>query len=128
MKDVKIIRAFAEMAGLSEREALKQMPLARLANEKLTCQLRPLYRGSQEELLTMVAASLVNLWYSQAQSTAEPTGNFSGNGYTISKDGQAQVASAMALYNRWRTEAAELLQDDGDFFFAPAGGEIDHEE
>ena len=60
MNDTKIMNAFAEIAGLSQEEALSQMPLARLANCRVTGNLRPSYDGSQEELLTMVAASLMN--------------------------------------------------------------------
>lgn len=120
MNDTKIMNAFAEIAGLSQEEALSQMPLARLANCRVTGNLRPSYDGSQEELLTMVAASLMNLWYSESQASGGPTGTFSGNGYTISRDSGVQTASAEALYNRFRGEAVDILKDDGDFFFSYA--------
>lgn len=120
MNDTKIMNAFAEIAGLSQEEALSQMPLARLANCRVTRNLRSSYDGSQEELLTMVAASLMNLWYSESQASGGPTGTFSGNGYTISRDSGVQTASAEALYNRFRGEAVDLLKDDGDFFFSYA--------
>ena len=120
MNDTKIMNAFAEIAGLSQEEALSQMPLARLANCRVTGNLRPSYDGSQEELLTMVAASLMNLWYSESQASGGPTGTFSGNGYTISRDSGVQTASAEALYNRVRGEAVDILKDDGDFFFSYA--------
>lgn len=125
MNNAKIISAFAQMAGLTQEEALSQMPLARLANSKITANLRPSYDESQEDLLTMVAAALVNLWYSESQASGGPTGTFSGNGYTISRNSEVQVASAQALYDRFRSEAAEWLNDDGDFFFAHAEGTED---
>ena len=105
MNDTKIMNAFAEIAGLSQEEALSQMPLARLANCRVT---------------RMVAASLMNLWYSESQASGGPTGTFSGNGYTISRDSGVQTASAEVLYNRFRGEAVDLLKDDGDFFFSYA--------
>ena len=98
MNEARIIEIFAQMAGISRETALEQTPLAIMAEDKIKGRLREDYDGSNETLLTYVAASLVNLWYSHSRASGSPTGSFSGNGISISSDGQAGVEAAKNLY------------------------------
>lgn len=127
MNEARIIEIFAQMAGISRETALEQTPLAIMAEDKIKGRLREDYDGSNETLLTYVAASLVNLWYSHSRASGSPTGSFSGNGISISSDGQAGVEAAKNLYDRFCTEAADILKDDGDFLFIHAEGDKDEQ-
>ena len=83
MNEARIIEIFAQMAGISRETALEQTPLAIMAEDKIKGRLREDYDGSNETLLTYVAASLVNLWYSHSRASGSPTGSFSGNGIRV---------------------------------------------
>lgn len=70
------------------------------------------------DILTMLCASLVNLWITTQICTNSPTGSFAGNGYKIRKDSRKQIEIAKKFFESWRATAASLLVDEGFSFFS----------
>ncbi|MDE5600290.1 MAG: hypothetical protein K2I60_01595 [Oscillospiraceae bacterium] len=118
MDKTKIMEAFADMAGLNSEEVLKYSSLAILAASQVEAQCKSDVVPSKEPVLVMLCAALVNLWANLASASNDPSGRFSGNGYSITKNSKSQMQTAQALFDRWRIEAAGLLVDEGFAFFA----------
>ncbi len=75
-------------------------------------------KDEKNEILTMLCASLVNLWITAQICANSPTGSFSGNGYKIKKNSKKQLEIAKKLFEGWRATAASLLIDEGFSFFS----------
>lgn len=75
-------------------------------------------RDEKNEILTMLCASLVNLWITTQICANSPSGSFAGNGYKIKKDSKKQLSMAKKLFEGWRATAASLLIDEGFSFFS----------
>lgn len=75
-------------------------------------------KDEKNEILTMLCASLVNLWITAQICANSPTGSFAGNGYKIKKNSKKQLEIAKKLFEGWRATAASLLIDEGFSFFS----------
>lgn len=114
----KVLDVFFDMADISEREKSKYLPMANIAINQVESRCRKDVNEKDIPVLTMLCAAMVNLWISLSQANNYPTGRFSGNGYSISKDSKKQIESANCLFDRWRVEASHLLVDEGFAFFS----------
>ncbi len=75
-------------------------------------------REENNEILTMLCASLVHLWITAQICANSPSGSFAGNGYKIKKNSKKQLEIAKKLFENWRAIAASLLVDEGFSFFS----------
>lgn len=114
----KVLDAFFDMANISEGEKSKYLPIANIAINQVEARCRKDVNEKDIPILTMLCAATINLWTSLSNSSSDPTGRFSGNGYSISKDSKKQIEIANCLFDRWRVEAAHLLIDEGFAFFS----------
>ena len=114
----KVVDAFFDMANISESEKSKYLPMANIAINQVQARCKKNVNEKDIPVLTMLCAAMLNLWTSLSKSNCDPTGRFSGNGYSISKDSKKQVEIANCLFDRWRVEAAHLLVDEGFAFFS----------
>ena len=108
----KVLEAFLLIADLEESEKSKYLPLAKTAITQIEAKCKVKITYENEAILTILCAALVNLWVNMASCSSQPTGSFSGNGYSISKDSKRQIEAARDLFDMWRAEAANLLVDD----------------
>lgn len=114
----KVLAAFCDMANISESEKSKYLYMANIAVNQVQARCKKDTNEKDIAVLTMLCAAMVNLWTSLSKSNSDPTGRFSGNGYSISKDSKKQIEIANCLFDRWRVEAAHLLVDEGFAFFS----------
>ena len=114
----KVLSAFFDMANISEGEKSKYLPMANIAINQVESRCKKDISEKDTPVLIMLCAAMLNLWTSLSKSNNDPTGRFSGNGYSISKDSKKQVEIANCLFDRWRVEAAHLLIDEGFAFFS----------
>lgn len=114
----KVLSAFFDMANISESEKSKYLPMANIAINQVESRCKKDISEKDTPILIMLCAAMLNLWTSLSKSNNDPTGRFSGNGYSISKDSKKQVEIANCLFDRWRVEAAHLLIDEGFAFFS----------
>lgn len=114
----KVLDAFLDMANISESEKSKYLPIANIAINQVEARCKKSVNEKDIPVLTMLCAAMINLWTSLSKSNSDPTGKFSGNGYSISKDSKKQIEIANCLFDRWRIEAAHLLVDEGFAFFS----------
>ncbi len=114
----KVLDAFFDMANIAESEKSKYLPMANVAINQVEARCKKDICEKDIPVLTMLCAAMINLWTSLSNSNSDPTGRFSGNGYSISKDSKKQIEIANCLFDRWRVEAAHLLVDEGFAFFS----------
>ncbi len=114
----KVLDAFCDMANISESEKPKYLPMANIAINQVEARCKKDVNEKDIPILTMLCAAMINLWTSLSNSNTDPTGRFSGNGYSISKDSKKQVEIANRLFDRWRVEASYILIDEGFAFFS----------
>lgn len=114
----KVLAAFCDMANISEDEKSKYLPMANVAINQVEAKCKKNVNEKDIPILTMLCASMINLWTSLSKASSDPTGRFSGNGYSVSKDSKKQVEIANCLFDRWRVEAAHILIDEGFAFFS----------
>ena len=114
----KVLDAFVDMANISESEKSKYLPMANVAINQVEARCKKSVNEKDIPVLTMLCAAMINLWTNLSKANSDPTGRFSGNGYSISKDSKKQIEVANCLFDRWRVEAAHLLVDEGFAFFS----------
>ena len=120
MDENKVLDAFAMIADLAEGEKSKYLPMVKTAIAQIEAKCTEKITYESEAVLTILCAALVNLWVNSANCSSDPTGRFSGNGYSISKDSKKQIEAARLLFDMWRAEAAKFLVDDKFAFFSSA--------
>ena len=119
----KVLEAFLLIADLEESEKSKYLPMAKTAITQIEAKCKSNINYESEAILTILCAALVNLWVNLANCSSHPTGSFSGNGYSISKDSKRQIEAARGLFDMWRAEAANILVDD-KFAFVSSTEEV----
>lgn len=127
MNTKKVLDNYCMIANISHEEALKQYPLVDLAISKVNSWLKEGVEEKNDDILSMLASSLINLWASMAAASSSPTGEWSGNGYTIKKDSNVEINTALELFNRWKSECSHLLNDN-DFIFMKTDGKKKEED
>lgn len=119
MDIMKILEAYAAMQNITIEEAMSEKPLAVIAAYKIEKSLKnPEIQSQDKSLLETVAGCLVNLWICSARATSSPSGSFSGNGFTISKNALSEISCAKKLLDEWRATASNLLIDENFVFLS----------
>lgn len=128
MNEMEVCRLFASMAGIPMEEAMRQLPLVKLAVTEVSRRLTTTSL-TQEQWTKILYACAAQACYQYLliQSAVQPQGSFSAGGVSVERDCDSALGRAARLREEFFSLAGYLLRDEeGDFYFSLTGkGEKD---